>query len=163
MKEKSKTKSISKQVLITLIVGIVIYSGLLFWVIHFQLQKSLENYFKDELVQMQDDTLLEINKVQRQLDGAVLWIEKNIENNRIIDAGGYVQAAKLDAVTKEAVGFFSVSSIAYYDRSASVIASYPQGEKGNNALLKKALNGNSSSDVEKIGDELYVEIGRAHV
>ena len=156
MKEKSKTKSISKQVLITLIAGIVIYSGLLFWVIHFQLQKSLENYFKDELVQMQDDTLLEINKVQRQLDGAVLWIEKNIENNRIIDAGGYVQAAKLDAVTKEAVGFFSVSSIAYYDRSASVIASYPQGEKGNNALLKKALNGNSSSDVEKIGDELYV-------
>lgn len=156
MKEKSKTKSISKQVLITLIVGIVIYSGLLFWVIHFQLQKSLENYFKDELVQMQDDTLLEINKVQRQLDGVVLWIEKNIENNRIIDAGGYVQAAKLDAVTKEAVGFFSVSSIAYYDRSASVIASYPQGEKGNNALLKKALNGNSSSDVEKIGDELYV-------
>ena len=156
MKEKSKIKSISKQVLITLIAGIVIYSGLLFWVIHFQLQKSLENYFKDELVQMQDDTLLEINKVQRQLDGAVLWIEKNIENNRIIDAGGYVQAAKLDAVTKEAVGFFSVSSIAYYDRSASVIASYPQGEKGNNALLKKALNGNSSSDVEKIGDELYV-------
>ena len=156
MKEKSKIKSISKQVLITLIAGIVIYSGLLFWVIHFQLQKSLENYFKDELVQMQDDTLLEINKIQRQLDGAVLWIEKNIENNRIIDAGGYVQAAKLDAVTKEAVGFFSVSSIAYYDRSASVIASYPQGEKGNNALLKKALNGNSSSDVEKIGDELYV-------
>lgn len=156
MKEKSKTKSISKQVLITLIAGIVIYSGLLFWVIHFQLQKSLENYFKDELVQMQDDTLLEINKIQRQLDGVVLWIEKNIENNRIIDAGGYVQAAKLDAVTKEAVGFFSVSSIAYYDRSASVIASYPQGEKGNNALLKKALNGNSSSDVEKIGDELYV-------
>ena len=156
MKGQSKTKSISKQVLITLIAGIVIYSGLLFWVIHFQLQKSLENYFKDELVQMQDDKLLEINKVQRQLDGAVLWIEKNIENNRIIDAGGYVQAAKLDAVTKEAVGFFSVSSIAYYDRSASVIASYPQGEKGNNALLKKALNGNSSSDVEKIGDELYV-------
>ena len=156
MKEKSKTKSISKQVLITLIAGIVIYSGLLFWVIHFQLQKSLENYFKYELVQMQDDTLLEINKVQRQLDGAVLWIEKNIENNRIIDAVGRVQYAKLDAVTKEAVGFFSVSSIAYYDRSASVIASYPQGEKGNNALLKKALNGNSSSDVEKIGDELYV-------
>ena len=156
MKEKSKTKSISKQILITLIAGIVIYSGLLFWVIHFQLQKTLEKYFKDELVQMQDDTLLEINKVQRQLDGAVLWIEKNIENNRIIDAGGYVQSAKLDAVTKEAVGFFSVSSIAYYDRSASVIASYPQGEKASNALLKKALNGNSSSDVEKIGDELYV-------
>ena len=156
MKEKSKIKSISKQVLITLIAGIVIYSGLLFWVIHFQLQKSLENYFKDELVQMQDDTLLEINKVQRQLDGAVLWIEKNIENNRIIDAVGRVQYAKLDAVTKEAVGFFSVSSIAYYDRSASVIASYPQGEKASNALLKKALNGNSSSDVEKIGDELYV-------
>lgn len=153
---KANTKSISKQVLITLIAGIVIYSGLLFWVIHFQLQKSLENYFKYELVQMQDDTLLEINKVQRQLDGAVLWIEKNIENNRIIDAVGRVQYAKLDAVTKEAVGFFSVSSIAYYDRSASVIASYPQGEKGNNALLKKALNGNSSSDVEKIGDELYV-------
>ena len=156
MKGQSKTKSISKQVLITLIAGIVIYSGLLFWVIHFQLQKSLENYFKDELVQMQDDTLLEINKVQRQLDGAVLWIEKNIENNRIIDAVGRVQYAKLDAVTKEAVGFFSVSSIAYYDRSASVIASYPQGEKASNALLKKALNGNSSSDVEKIGDELYV-------
>ena len=156
MKEKSKIKSISKQVLITLIAGIVIYSGLLFWVIHFQLQKSLENYFKYELVQMQDDTLLEINKVQRQLDGAVLWIEKNIENNRIIDAVGRVQYAKLDAVTKEAVGFFSVSSIAYYDRSASVIASYPQGEKASNALLKKALNGNSSSDVEKIGDELYV-------
>ena len=156
MKGQSKTKSISKQVLITLIAGIVIYSGLLFWVIHFQLQKSLENYFKYELVQMQDDTLLEINKVQRQLDGAVLWIEKNIENNRIIDAVGRVQYAKLDAVTKEAVGFFSVSSIAYYDRSASVIASYPQGEKASNALLKKALNGNSSSDVEKIGDELYV-------
>ena len=156
MKGQSKTKSISKQVLITLIAGIVIYSGLLFWVIHFQLQKSLENYFKDELVQMQDDTQLEINKVQRQLDGAVLWIEKNIENNRIIDAVGRVQYAKLDAVTKEAVGFFSVSSIAYYDRSASVIASYPQGEKASNALLKKALNGNSSSDVEKIGDELYV-------
>ena len=153
---KANTKSISKQVFITLIAGIVVYSCLLFWVIHFQLQKSLENYFKDELVQMQDDTLLEINKVQRQLDGAVLWIEKNIENNRIIDAGGYVQSAKLDAVTKEAVGFFSVSSIAYYDRSASVIASYPQGEKASNALLKKALNGNSSSDVEKIGDELYV-------
>ena len=153
---KANTKSISKQVFITLIAGIVVYSCLLFWVIHFQLQKSLENYFKDELVQMQDDTLLEINKVQRQLDGAVLWIEKNIENNRIIDAGGRVQYAKLDAVTKEAVGFFSVSSIAYYDRSASVIASYPQGEKASNALLKKALNGNSSSDVEKIGDELYV-------
>ena len=156
MKGQSKTKSISKQVLITLIAGIVIYSGLLFWVIHFQLQKSLENYFKDELVQMQDDTLLEINKVQRQLDGAVLWIEKNIENNRIIDAVGRVQYAKLDAVTKEAVGFFSVSSIAYYNSSASVITSYPQGEKASNALLKKALNGNSSSDVEKIGDELYV-------
>ena len=153
---KANTKSISKQVFITLIAGIVVYSCLLFWVIHFQLQKSLENYFKDELVQMQDDTLLEINKVQRQLDGAVLWIEKNIENNRIIDAVGRVQYAKLDAVTKEAVGFFSVSSIAYYDRSASVIASYPQGEKASNALLKKALNGNSSSDVEKIGDELYV-------
>ena len=156
MKGQSKTKSISKQVLITLIAGIVIYSGLLFWVIHFQLQKSLENYFKYELVQMQDDTLLEINKVQRQLDGAVLWIEKNIENNRIIDAVGRVQYAKLDAVTKEAVGFFSVSSIAYYNSSASVITSYPQGEKASNALLKKALNGNSSSDVEKIGDELYV-------
>ena len=153
---KANTKSISKQVFITLIAGIVVYSCLLFWVIHFQLQKSLENYFKDELVQMQDDTQLEINKVQRQLDGAVLWIEKNIENNRIIDAVGRVQYAKLDAVTKEAVGFFSVSSIAYYDRSASVIASYPQGEKASNALLKKALNGNSSSDVEKIGDELYV-------
>ena len=153
---KANTKSISKQVLITLIAGIVVYSGLLFWVIHFQLEKSLENYFKDELVQMQDDTLLEINKIQRQLDGVVLWIEKNIENNRIIDAGGYVQAAKLDAVTKEAVGFFSVSSIAYYDSAASVISSYPQGEKAGNSLLKKALNGNSSSDVEKIGDELYV-------
>ena len=153
---KANTKSISKQVFITLIAGIVVYSCLLFWVIHFQLQKSLENYFKDELVQMQDDTLLEINKVQRQLDGAVLWIEKNLENNRIIDAVGRVQYAKLDAVTKEAVGFFSVSSIAYYDRSASVIASYPQGEKASNALLKKALNGNSSSDLEKIGDDLYV-------
>lgn len=153
---KANTKSISKQVLITLIAGIVVYSGLLFWVIHFQLEKSLENYFKDELVQMQDDTLLEINKVQRQLDGVVLWIEKNIENNRIIDAGRYVQSAKLDAVTKEAVGFFSVSSIVYYDSAASVISSYPQGEKAGNSLLKKALNGNSSSDVEKIGDELYV-------
>lgn len=153
---KANTKSISKQVLITLIAGIVVYSGLLFWVIHFQLEKSLENYFKDELVQMQDDALLEINKVQRQLDGAVLWIEKNIENNRIIDAGRYVQSAKLDAVTKEAVGFFSVSSIVYYDSAASVISSYPQGEKAGNSLLKKALNGNSSSDVEKIGDELYV-------
>ena len=45
MKGQSKTKSISKQVLITLIAGIVIYSGLLFWVIHFQFHKSLENYF----------------------------------------------------------------------------------------------------------------------
>ena len=60
---KANTKSISKQVFITLIAGIVVYSCLLFWVIHFQLQKSLENYFKDELVQMQDDTQLEINKV----------------------------------------------------------------------------------------------------
>ena len=157
---KANTKSISKQVFITLIAGIVVYSCLLFWVIHFQLQKSLENYFKDELVQMQDDTQLEINKVQRQLDGAVLWIEKNIENNRIIDAVGRVQYAKLDAVTKEAVGFFSVSSIAYYDRSASVIASYPQGEKASNALLKKALGGTAASDIERSGDDLYVVSAR---
>ncbi|MCQ2240732.1 methyl-accepting chemotaxis protein [Treponema sp.] len=155
MANKKRKSSVSTIMIATIVLGLAVFSVVLFMMISRLLNRGLEDYFQGELENSSELFLREIKteennlvKVQTSLIGTLDSIYSEL---------GSFPIEFVDTVVESACRSFDVDDLTVYDEnlnlcnSASVASSINKTE-----ILNRALNGDTVLKVEKMGQDVKI-------
>lgn len=148
----AKKKSVARIVLVSIVVGILVFAGVLFAVMYNRLNKGLVNYFKDELEEQSEVALEEVAYTQELVTGTMDWIRNSFEYTY---KPGMDLKTFLDSLSFSATNFLNVESVVFYDMNGKQVNSAKFGVSTKNEIIRSALKGTESEDIIKLSGEIY--------
>ena len=147
-----KLHSVAFRFLIFFILGIVIYSGVLFSVIRIQLEKGLELYIADTLVSDEHGVEISIENIEDNTAFVATWVAQTIEEN--------LEGSKIDPVFARkicvnAADSFGIGKAAVYDIYGRNISEVDIGNLDYSSILQNALMGRIESSLVTTSSDLY--------
>ncbi|WP_407400059.1 methyl-accepting chemotaxis protein [Treponema sp.] len=155
MAKKARKSSVSTIMIATIVMGLAVFSVVLFMMISRLLNKGLEDYFQGELENSSELFLREIKteennlvKVQTSLIGTLDSIYSEL---------GSFPIEFVDTVVKSACRSFDVDDLTVYDENLNICNSVSVASSINKTdILNRALNGDTVLKVEKMGQDVKI-------
>ncbi|MBQ0039987.1 MAG: methyl-accepting chemotaxis protein [Treponema sp.] len=155
MAKKAKKSSVSTIMITTIILGLAVFSVVLFMMISRLLNRGLEDYFQGELENYSELYLKEIKaeeeglvKVQTSLVGTL---------NSMYSVAGSFSVDTIDPVIESTCRSFDVDDLAVFDENLdSCSSSRVAGTINKTEILQRALNGETVLKTEKMGQDIKI-------
>ena len=151
-----KLHSVAVRFLLFFILGIILYSGILFCVINMQLGKGLKVYIADTLVSDEKGVEITINDIEDNTAFVASWVAKAVENQLVTDNVDPVFANK---ICKNAIDSFDVGKVAVYDVYGKNISGINTGNLDYKSILANAISGRTESTLVTTVNDLYAVTG----
>ena len=151
-----KLHSVAVRFLIFFILGIVIYSGVLFTVIRSQLEKGLELYISDTLVSDDHGVEISIENIEDTTAFVATWVADSIEENI---SNGTINEKFANRICVNAAESFGIGKAAVYDVYGKNVSGVDVGNLNYSALMQNALAGRTESTLITTSSDLYAVTG----
>ena len=152
-----KLHSVAVRFIIFFILGIVVYSGVLFALIHAQLGKGLQNYIRETLEADEKGVEITIDQIEDTTEFVANWVADSIE--RDIGNNGKINPEFSRRVCVNASDSFDIGKAAVYDTYGKLLSKTDIGDLNYPSVLNNAIAGKSSSSFITTSSNLYAVTG----
>ena len=155
MANKVKKSSVSTIMITTIVLGLAVFSAVLFMMISRLLNRGLEDYFQAELVDYSELYQKEIKTEENNL----VQVQTNLIGtlDSLYSVLGGFPTETVDPIIESACRNFAVDALAVYDENLKLCSTGKVAQSLNKSeILVKALNGETVLKVEKMGHDVRV-------
>lgn len=155
MAKKTKKSSVSTIMIFTIVLGLAVFSVVLFVMMSRLLHKGLESYFQEDLEGYSELYLKEIKseqenlvKIQNNLLGSLDYIYSKNRSLPANDVGLVIESAKRS---------FAMEDVSVFDKDLNLCSSGEYGKKVDKTdIFEASLKGQTVLKLEKIGQDVKV-------
>lgn len=147
-----KAKSIVRVIRVGLILGITLFSVILFVLVYLRLETGLKSYFSDELVTQSYIVSDEMNTMKGELENTASFVKFEYEASGAWESDDDVYASKL---FENAVSAYNLECITLLDKNGAIILSEGSHADSGNDLYESGVHGTVSSELIKLGTNIY--------
>lgn len=152
-----KKSSVTRQILVFLTLGIILYSVSLFFAIRLNLNSGFGQFFENELAPQSEVVTKEFNGVLSKLDKTVNWAKSNYEKDYEVASTDFEY---LTTLASGACEYFDAFSFCIYDANGQQQTPLNNGIIHDTDLIRRCLKGESISEVYKNGNNLFALIAK---
>ena len=153
-----KLHSVAVRFIIFFIIGIVVYSGILFGVIRTQLDKGLKLYIGDTLVADEKGVQISMKSIEKNTEFVAGWVAESIERD-LTRRNGKIDGDFYSVVCENAKDSFSIGSAVVHDKAGKNVSKSKPGDLNYSEVLNTALGGRSESTLITTSSDLYAVTG----
>lgn len=152
-----KQKSVSKLICAILVIGILLYSGAIFYTVSDKLNSGIASYFSGELKEQATVMLEEIDYVMEKSSQTTDWIERTIVDEYPLRGYGREFTSQ---IARSAVDFMKIDSVSFYEKNGAQISDTKYGTCGRSDIIATVLSGETYADFVKEGNDIFAMIAR---
>ena len=153
-----KLHSVAVRFIIFFILGIVVYSGVLFAVIRTQLNKGLKSYIEETLVSDERGVQIAIDDIKENTSFVSDWVAEAMERD-VKSSKGYLNEDFARRVCINAIDSFKVGTAAIYNNSGKLISKSDLKGLNYSSVLNGAISGRKENSLITTSSDLYAVSG----
>ena len=154
-----KLHSVTVRIILFFILGILVYSAVLFAVVGTQLNKGLRSYIGDTMLTYEQGVDILMKNIEDHGTFVADLVADNVENSIAFSKGNF-DTKYLNKVCSNAVDNFEITFSAVYDLNGNIISENESGGIDHSATLKKIFSGKSENTLITQGNDLYAVAGK---